>query len=392
MGYTVSMFSFFLKKPKEEITYCVCLVTDYAVSGAVVKVFHRPGAVQKPLVLFSYEVKIPLHATMGDNALDSWIIRATKEVLERCRSHQGVFDHLICTIGQPWVSDRMRIVHIEKKEPVEITKRMIQETLQRDLKIFEQEVGSDFGNDEVGIVGTSPLIFDAHGYRIQDPIGQKIKFLDMYRTYTVAPTQLVELLVGAFVDVFHRTDVLFQSESLATRGLISPHTQGTTLSVGGNSSMITSIDRGIVTGSMIIDEGLFDFEKNIRRLFDVAEIKIPSLMTLVEDGQFLEHDRDLFTRRINLAYQDLGLVIQEGLSRYKELGLMVTEPILLLGQFRGIKTLTPMISRSCGLDVVIPEEQYMHEWLVYAHTATVRNWPLTLAILQAVETHKINHV
>ena len=385
--YTNCMFSFLQKNSrKEEVTLCVYTVNSYAVSAAVVRTYHREGATPKPVVLFSYEEKIPLYHKRDAETLEQLIFTHTKNVLGKCRSFHANFDRVVCTIGEPWVTTFSRSVHFEKKEPFKITQKVIDEMVARDMRLFEQEVIRDYRSlEEMGVVGTVVPAVDVNGYRISDYVGTMAKALDVSVTVSIAPVRFIEQLLSISADTLRNDDIFCQAENTARAHLFTKMSKATVLDIGGVTSTFSIIDRGCVTYTASVPSGLVSFENNLEALFDVRRVQIDSVMQFAEDEKFIEHHRDTYYKRISAAHRDLGVMLRRGIDHMKKYTQAIPHPIYIVANPAWVSVLHPVLRSDMETDVVIPREDTISARIVYTSSAHAKSLPLSLAILQATE-------
>lgn len=379
------MFSFLQKKQKEEATLCVCVVTSYTVTAAVVRVYKREGAVATPIVLFSCEEKISIRQALDSEMLEASVAEHARKVLEKCRSFHGVFDKVVYTIGEPWVTTAARTIHSEKMKPFKVTQKMIDELVSRDTKLFESELSRTLLPEDVGIIEVSKPILSVNGYPATDAFGVPVKTLDLQFAISYAPARLVEGLILAFTDVFHHAEVSFASMTTAASLLIAPHARAAILNVGGVSGMLALVDYGAVTHAIDIPNGLLNFEAIMMQEFDVHQSQVSQVMRFADDDKLLQHHRDLYYRRINTATRELAEGVYRSFLTLKHHVQTVPDPMYLIGNPAWIKTIEPFLVQSGEFKLVAPDHAVLDTHITYTHDAKVRHLPLSLAILQSVD-------
>jgi hypothetical protein len=376
---------FFKKKPKEELTICVCAVTSYSVTGAVVRVFNREGAVSVPVVLFSCEEKTSVRNLIDEDGLEISVISHAKKVLEKCRSFHGVFDRIVYVVGEPWTNTTVRSMRIERSKPFKVTTKMIDEAIARDKKLFESEIERNFSGESIAIIETAQPVVNINGYRVSTFEGVMAKTIDIQSTVSVAPGIFIEELVDAFSEIFHHTEVLFATMNTAEALLVNPKGTAVVLALGGIESSLVYINHGVATETVTIPRGLMSFEENIMATFDVPQAQVMRVMQFANDEHFLQHHRDLYYKRIEAAYQDLGDDITKGLLQLKQ-RVTIPQPIYILGNPAWLPSLESYIVRDTAYEIVTPSVTVLNERIMYAHTAPVRNIMLSLAVLRAIDS------
>lgn len=379
------MFDFLKKKLPAQTTLCVCTVTSYSVTAAVVRTYHHKDAVTKPVVLFSCEEKISLRHERDNDALETMVMTHMKWALEQCRGFHGNFDELVCTIGEPWVTTFSRTAHLEKNQ-FRITKSVVADMISRDIKIFEQETMRDFvGAENIAIVGTSQPIFDVNGYRSGAMIGEVVKTLDMHVAYSIAPVQFIEDLRGVFGDVFHRHDVRFQSIDIARPLLVSRSAKACIVDIGGVTSTVSIIDRGTISYTASLPVGLSDIERGLEIIFQVPRSQISAVMQFATDEKMLQHQRDVYYKRIESAYRDFGVVVRRGMLHLKKFISLIPQPMYVTASPVWTEALVPLLEKDLDGIVVMPNPEILDNRITYTYGAPAQSVMLSSAILQALE-------
>lgn len=380
------MFSFLKEKQKEEQTMCVLVVSSYSVIAAVVRTYHREDAVTKPVVLFSYEEKVPHHHIGGWNNLESLVVGSTKKALEKCRMVHGNYDKIVCALGEPWVMTKTRHITLEKPAQFKLTQKIIDDAIARDSRLFEQEAVRDYAkNEEWGIIHTTRPIVDVNGYRTDNFVGALTKNAMIHVSVSLAPASFVELIMGAYADVFHRVDISFIGTETLVAQLAKHYAHASVIMLGGNSGTLAVFNQGILDFSEKIHRGLADFESGIAYLFNVNNSHISSVFKFASDEKLLEHERDIYYQRIEAAYKGIGDELRMGILRLKKYVGHIAEPVLLIANPHWISIIKSLVEKDIESPVIIPHHDMFNEVLVYTHEARVKNVLLSLAILEVLK-------
>ncbi len=386
--YTIYMFSFLQNKLKEEQTLCVLVVTSYSVTAAVVRTYHREGAVAKPIVLFSCEEKVPHHRANGNEGFEYLVEIEIKKVLEKCRMIHGNYDKIVCVVGEPWSMTKTRALNIEKPKPFKITQKIIDEAVLRDSRLFEQEAVRDYAKDqEWGIMHSTQPRATINGYPVPSPLGMLAKSVELHVSTSLAPAYIIEMIMGAYADVFHRVDISFMSMEGTLSNLVKHQSNASVFTVGGISSTLSLFDQGVLGHSEKINNGLAEFEDAIAYLFGVNHAHVASVMKFASDEKLLEHERDIYYKRIEAAYKNLSSEIRLGILRIKKQVGNIPGPVFLIASPAWISILRPFLEADTESSVVIPHRDMFNEHIVYTHEARIKNIPLSLAILAALENY-----
>ncbi len=382
------MFSFLQNKPKEERTTCVLIVNSYSVTAAVVRTYHREEAVAKPIVLFSCEEKVPHHRTSGNDVFEYLVEIEIKKVLEKCRMIHGNYDKIVCVIGEPWSMTKTRVINIEKPKPFKITQKIIDEAVLRDSRLFEQEAVRDYAKEqEWGIMHSTQPAASINGYPVPSPIGMLAKSVELHVSTSLAPTYFIEMIMGAYADVFHRADISFMGMEGILSGFVKHQGGAAVVTLGGVSSILSLFNQGVLSHSEKINNGLVEFEDVIAYLFGVNHAHVASVMKFASDEKLLEHERDIYYKRIESAYKNLSSEIRLGILRTKKQVGNIPDPVFLITSPSWATILRPFLETDTESSVVIPHRDMFNEYIVYTHEARIKNIPLSLAILAALENY-----
>lgn len=380
------MISRLFKTLPEEQTWCVCSVGSYTVSAAVVRIYHRPGSVTKPVVLFSCEQVIPLYYEDNLEALENFVFDATHTVLEKCRSYHGNFDKLVCTIGEPWSSAFPRSIHIEKTNAFKVINDTVDDAIIRETRLFEQEILRDFGDGEpLGTIGVSKPIIDINGYRVSNYQNVTAKTLDVHLVFSLAPVYFVEELISIFGDVFHRTDVFISSLDIARPLLISQERTTAILDFGGISSTLSIIHHGHSVFQTRIEEGLSNIENSIREQFAIPRSQVASVMQFANDEQILRNQQDVYYRRIQVAYEAFGQSLRNTVVQIKTQTGSLPNHLVVIGIPEWLPVFDTFISSDTETSVQFLPEGFFDEQLVLPKQLSTQNIHLILSIIQATK-------
>lgn len=387
--YNTVMFSFLKKKPHPEQLHLVCLVTSYAVTAAVVKVFTQSDSVQEPIMLFSCESVLPIRDTLGFSTDAGITYTALRHVIEECKKNYPVYDRLYCTIGEPWITSTTRTAHLEKREAFSLTKKLIDDLVLRESKLFEQEIVRTYaGTEEVALLQVSRPLIDANGYRIANPVNALVASVDVHCTFSIVSMRLIDGLIGVFADAFHRTDVVFTSFDLAKESLLSNYDQGTIIELGGDTIQVLIKQQGITTLFAAIPEGLHRFEYAIMQLFEVLQKKVSAVLSFAHDDNILQHERERYYHRIVSAYEEISPSVALHSIDIKKHIQQLPSPVVAIGNPDWIEVIKPVLEKDFGTSIIIPRADLLHDQVIISRQAHVTNQLLLLAVLHAIRYEK----
>lgn len=384
------MFSFLQKRQKEEQVHLVCLVTGYAVSAAVVKVFTKPGAINRPIVLYSTEVVVRSSWTTSFTITYQEVQRALKHAISSCKKVVPHYDELRCVVGEPWIMTTTRTAHLEKREEFTITKKLIDDLVNRETKLFEQEMARELSSmNEFGLLEVGTPLIDLNGYRIDSDYyvhnaNVTARVVDVHCAYTIAPVALVESLVEVYVDMFHRTDVVFHSFDHAKLKLLDNYDHGVICELGGTTVPCMIVQYKTPTHFAAIPTGLHTFEHALADSFGIPHAKIPNIFAFTRDENILKHERDVYHQRILGAYSIFAAALPFHVAHIKKYVHEFREPVVVIGRPEWLGHLRELLANDIHRSVVIPSQEVLSDSFVLAHQAQVVNIPLTLAIIHSL--------
>lgn len=384
------MFSFLRKRQKDEHVRLVCLVTGYAVSGAVVKVFTKPGAINRPVVLYSTEVLIRIPQLAGFSTATHDVQYALKQVIAACKNVVPHYDELRCVVGEPWIMSTTRTAHLEKRESFSVNQKLIDDLVLRETKLFEQEMAREYSSgDEYGLLEMGAPLVDLNGYRVTAGhyaanAGVAARVVDVHCTYTIAPVSLIESLTEVYVDMFHRTDVVFHSFDHAKRILLDTYDHGVICELGGGSMPCMLVNHKTPTHFAVIPTGLHIFERALMDLFGVPRTKVSGIFAFTRDQNILKHERDVYHTRISTAYEAFAGAIPFHVTQIKKYVQEFREPVVVIGRPEWLGHLKELLSNDLHKSVIIPSQDTLSDSLVFTHEVESLSIPLTLSLIHSL--------
>lgn len=377
------MFSF-LKKQKEETTKCVVVITGASVMGSIVRTYLRQGAVTEPIVLFSCEREISAQYGDSREVIDTLAGEALTYVLNQCRSAYGSCDDMVCVVGEPWVTIQNRSLSIQKNGPFVVTEKMVQEAIDRDIRLMYQELEREQDSDiSLKIIDTTQPIVFVNGYKTPIWQNQKVEQVTITTTVSLIPDALQELIRTKVAYAFHREDVQYKSLISSIPKRFSTNNQEqTVLIIGGSQLLFVNIHQGVITGSGIYPGGFLDVIRMITMFFETSQDRMGMITQFASDEKIMQSSKDSYYQRLVSAYEELGHYI--GLAKHasQKKGLVHSDTVVILTHAPWMHLFTALLEKDLGKTVVFPEMNTAP--LVYTHDASCQNILLTLAILETV--------
>lgn len=384
------MFSFLRKSPKEEQTLLVCLITSHAVTGAVVKMFKRPGAIERPVVLYAHEVFVRLPELHSVASLNRDVSQALREVVTQCRKKYPKYDAIHCCLGEPWIVTSTRTAHLEKRDPFLVNEKLINDLVTRETKLFEQEMAQQYAElPERGLIETGKPVVEINGYRVDRSLYQSKKGIpqaqtvDVHITYSITEADIIEEILEVFLDTVHHTNVVFQSFDHAKVFLLDAMKQGTICELGGLTMPCMVVSEKVPTHFASIPASMHTFERALMNLFAVTRSKINTLFAFTRDENILHHERDVYHKRILGAYHAYGTGIPFHVSQVKKFIGDFREPVIVIGRPEWIGQLKDLLSADFGTSLIIPPQDLLRDQVLVAHETSAVSIPIMLAVIHA---------
>ena len=372
------MFSSSKKNTSHDII-CVSVVTSYSVISSVIQLFHHEHHV-KPVVLFSCQEILPTYHQGDAEALLEITAHHLKKNLEKCRSCNGSIGRLVCTVGEPWVITRARMIHLEKKDPFTVTQKTIDEMVLRDRKLFDQEIAVDFGTD-MSVFGSVRPQLQLNGYHTQKLSKEPVRTIDVHSAYSLIRPRVMQALTDAYTDVFHRTQVSFQSLNTTNALIASPERIQTLVHVGGLTTQVSVVDHGRMMYVLQIPAGIHDLEDGIMREFSITRNLVGQTVNFYGDHNSTDRAHHESLRKVMSAYAAYGEVLERGMFELVKHVGKIPEPIIMITYPLWMQGVRGFIETTLGSSVMSPTPT---EFVVHSHESIIRNAVLDTAIEQAV--------
>lgn len=126
---------------------------------------------------------------------------------------KGAPDEIYCTLNSPWYTSETRTIHLEKSTPFMITKKIVDEMIQKELK----NVSDKYSKKYEGVY-TKPILLEGkvlhsslNGYGVDDPIGKRATSIDLNIFISISPEACIKGIEESLKKVFHNTKISYGS-------------------------------------------------------------------------------------------------------------------------------------------------------------------------------------
>jgi hypothetical protein len=282
---------------------------------------------------------------------------------------------------------KQRSITLEKPKPFKITHKIITEALVRDARLFEQEALRDYAkNNEWGIIHSSEQQYTINGYCTDQIVGSTAKTFGINTNISLAPAGFVENILGVYADIFHRIDIsLMGAEELLTK-VVPPHTKCAVLNLGGVSSSLSWVDQGVLQSSNYFHGGLEAIEAFLAQIFAVNRRNIDALMKFASDEHLLEHEQDVYYRRIESAYRVFGNEIRSTMISIKKSTGFTPEVVYVIASPQWATLMKPLLEADLDVPVVMVHASILDDSIIMTHEARVQNVILSLAVTKSLDS------
>ncbi len=289
-------------------------------------------------------VRLPLHISMHAHPekLQATLLSQLEEVLRILHDASVTQAHIfrggvhitkvLCVCASPWYVSRTKHITITNEKPFFITKKFLDDVLQKEVTVFEEELSRGEHGEEFksGVVVMEQTIADAkiNGYTIDNPIGQKTNSCDMTLYLGVGSKELTERIAGKIHARFHidSTDILWHSFPLVahtTLYTVYPHEKDYLLcDITGEVTDITLVQNGVIGNTVSFPSGKFFLIRKIAHAMDVPTEVAESLLHMWQSGDADAQSAQHIEQSITDAEKEWAIYLEDALAAYGAIGAL----------------------------------------------------------------------
>ncbi len=254
--------------------------------GAALVVFAR-GA--KPRMVFTHRapLSIPIQpdskhlSAVMLSALESAVSHVAEQgphVLHSLGIKNEKVRHTFCILASPWYASKTKIVHIENKDPIFITKGFVRELLDKEEGLFEENllVHSEgvFSKGDFKVIEKKVIHTTLNGYSTSSPYEKRAEHIELAIHLSVAPTSVVdaiERIVGKF---FYAKHMLIHSFPLVGQSVVSDLAPSETnflfVDVSAEVTDVSFVENHVLMETASFPMGRNHLVREIAKAFDVT--------------------------------------------------------------------------------------------------------------------------
>jgi len=214
------MFSF--SKKDEGGVIAIFDIRSASVGGALVLLRKN----KKPRVLYSVRKPIAFVEKLEVDKFTSSMLRALNLVVDDIQK-KGVV-HLnfrvlqnkevkeaFCFFSSPWYASQMETVKINEKEPILLTREIIQSLVQKEKEDFENAGSGVFGGGSgVEIIDNKIIQFRLNGYKTENPFKKKVKQVEASVFMSLLSADIADKVEKTVLKAFHLDKIHMHSSAL----------------------------------------------------------------------------------------------------------------------------------------------------------------------------------
>jgi len=307
--------SLFTKQSNEEI-HLVLDVGNGSVGGALV-LFKEKSS---PTILYSKRLPLSISDKIQSEALSIRVLAMLEEVLKNIAIEglkqiqtlsisQKKVKHVFCILASPWYVSKTKILKIQSKDPVSVTKTFVDSLLKKEEELFQKALIER--TDSTG--ATSRAVLETiekkivqvklNGYHTLNPYQKKAKDVELAMYLSVAAEDMlrsIERLIGKFFYSHHTAFYSYAlSEYRVIQNIFSQESDFIFMDISGEVTDVTSVERHILMETTSFPVGRnFIIKKIAEELTVLPDIAL-SAINIYTSG----HTDAMSTEKIKNAYQ-----------------------------------------------------------------------------------------
>ena len=281
-------------KEKNEVSLLLHIGSG-SIGGALI--VHRPNEI--PAILYTVRESIVLKKSADHGREFSIMKTSLDRVIERlsagARSKYSFSKRLsgiMCILSSPWYVSQTKIVSLEHKEPVHITKDFIDSIVQKEITAFKKELNaknSDSKSPNENILIESHVIhIKLNGYSVEAPIGKKAETIEIAMIMSFAPQGIIRAAEDSIKKIPHANNVTFHTFSLAGFAVVHevfPETKNFIFTeVGGEVTDVAIAKKGILLETISLPIGSYTLVRSISESLNVLPDIALSYLSMEESG------------------------------------------------------------------------------------------------------------
>lgn len=248
-----------------------------------------------PKILYSVRRQFPLIEQVDFQKLLSMVVTTLNTItVDVMKSGLGNPERIVCVLSSSWYISQTRTIHLEKNTPFVFNSKIAENLVEKEIAMFEEEYiskyaesGGKFQPLEVKTIKTM-----LNGYETSNPMGQKIKDLEMTIFVSLGIEQVLNQIRGALNTHFPHTEIKFSTFTMVTfavvRDMYVHQDNFLLIDIAGEVTDIAMVKNNILRESVSFPMGRNFVIRNLATEFGYTLDEAKSCLSLYKDGHSSE--------------------------------------------------------------------------------------------------------
>ena len=214
---------------------------------------------RKPIKFYGSPSSIRIELSMI-NAIEA----VSSDLQKFLKTKDAEIEDIYCVLSSLWHISQTKIIKIEEKEPIAVTKELVKKSVESEEKYFRAMSARNYSaGDAEGlqIVEKDITQIKLNGYETIKPYGKIVKFVEIVLFLSAASKNTADDIINAISRFFHVEDVKFQTFShISASSLMDIHSGLRDFIFMDISGEMTDI--AIIKDDILVEALSFPFGKN----------------------------------------------------------------------------------------------------------------------------------
>lgn len=266
---------------KTTSTSIVAYVGNGVVKGSLV--LHEKG--KKPIVISSRKKDLKYNPERDREQLETLILSEFETLIKEIKTEDfpnlhnkkcGKPDTALITLSSPWYLSETNTIKMQEAAPFLVTEKLIDKATSNIIKAYKGE------KDSITVLEQNFLSVVVNGYNIINPIGKKVKDIDInvFTSYTRAES--VKKIEDIVSSNFHLNNIHIHSQSLVSFSAISdlyPNVKDyTVIDITSALTEILIVKENILRDTASFPLGRYFLMESVSKIMNCAEDMAESLI------------------------------------------------------------------------------------------------------------------
>lgn len=201
-----------------------------------------------------------------------------------------------CVFSSPWYVAQTKIISIKNEKPIVVNKKFVQGLLEKERSVFKNSSGvssSEKAEGGIDMIEGEILDIKLNGYKVPDPVGKKVRDIDIAMYMSVASRKTLSHALNVFEKFFHTEDIYFNTSANAYYKVLEGIVPSPDFLIVDMSSEVTDIF--LVENGRLLSNSSFPFGINyvIRELAKKTGQDAPHITSSLKMYEDKHSDKDL---------------------------------------------------------------------------------------------------